>query len=59
MANNKELDAKEIEARVHDLSIAMERMKSQNADRDDVVVELKQSQLTRLELLATRSAIGF
>lgn len=52
MAKNKELDAKEIEAKVHDLSKSMERMKSRQADRDDVVVELKQSQRTRLELLA-------
>ena len=52
MAKNKELDAKDIEAKVHDLSKSMERMKSRNADRDDVVVELKQSQLTRLEMLA-------
>ena len=52
MAKNKELDAKEIEARVHDLSKSMERMKSKQADRDDVVVELMQSQRTRLEMLA-------
>ncbi len=52
MVKNKELDAKEIEAKVHDLSKSMERMKSRQADRDDVVVELKQSQRTRLELLA-------
>jgi len=52
MAKNKELDAKEIEAKVHDLSKAMERMRSRNADRDDVVVELQQSQRTRLEMLA-------
>ena len=52
MAKDKELDAKEIEARVLDLSKSMERMKSLQADRDDVVVELKQSQRTRLEMLA-------
>ncbi len=52
MAKNNELDAKDIEARVHDLAKSMERMKSRNADRDDVVVELKQSELSRLELLA-------
>jgi len=52
MAKNKELDAKEIEARVHDLSKSIEEMKSLNAERDDVVVELQQSQLTRLEMLA-------
>ncbi len=52
MAKKKELDAKDIEARVHDLSKSMERMKSKQADRDDVVVELMQSQQTRLEMLA-------
>jgi len=52
MAKNNELDAKEIEAKVHDLSKSMESMKSRNADRDDVVVELQQSQHTRLEMLA-------
>ncbi len=52
MAKNKEFEAKEIEVRVLDLSKSMERIKSQQADRDDVVVELNQSQLTRLELLA-------
>ncbi len=52
MAKNNEFEAKEIEAKVLDLSKSMERMKSQHADRDDVVVELNQSQLTRLELLA-------
>lgn len=52
MAKNNELDAKEIEAKIHDLSKSMERMKTRQADRDDVVVELKQSQRTRLELLA-------
>ena len=52
MATNKELDAKKIEAKVLDLSKSMERMKSRQAERDDVVVELKQSKRTRLELLA-------
>ena len=52
MANNKDLDAKDIEARVLDLYKSMERMKANQADRDDVVVELKQSQRTRLEMLA-------
>ncbi len=52
MATNKELDAKQVEAKVLDLGKSLERMKSQQAERDDVVVELKHSQRTRLELLA-------
>lgn len=51
MAKNIDFDAKEIEARVHDLSKSMEQIKTRTADRDDVVVELKQSERTRLELL--------
>ena len=52
MAKNIEIEAKEIESKVLDLSKSMERMKSRHADRDDVVIELNQSQLSRLELLA-------
>ncbi len=48
----KDLDAKEIEAKVHDLAEAMDRMKGAQADRDDVVVDMKRSQRARLELLA-------
>jgi hypothetical protein len=52
MAKKSEIEAKNIEAKVLDLSKSMDRMKSKHADRDDVVVELNQSQLSRLELLA-------
>ena len=57
MAINDELDANGMDAngmkgQVHDLSKSIERMKSRHADRDDVVVELRQTQLTRMELLA-------
>ncbi|MCF6320775.1 MAG: hypothetical protein L3J32_03295 [Rhizobiaceae bacterium] len=52
MAKNEELDENKIEAKVHDLSKSIENMKSRFADRDDVVVELQQSQRTRLEMLA-------
>lgn len=48
----QDLDAKQIEARVHDLKEAMERARRAQADRDDVVVEMKQAARTRLELLA-------
>ena len=48
----KDLDAKEIEAKVHDLAEAMDRMKGAQASRDDVVVDMKRSQRARLELLA-------
>jgi len=52
MAKNSETKAKDDDAKVLDLSKSLDRMKSKNADRDDVVVELNQSQLSRLELLA-------
>ncbi len=52
MAKNSEIEVKDVETKVLDLSKSMERMKSRHADRDDVVVELNQSQLSRLELLA-------
>lgn len=48
----QELDAKQIEAKVHDLKEAMERVRRAQADRDDVVVDMKQAARTRLELLA-------
>lgn len=51
MAAN-DVDAKEIEGKVQDLSKAMDRMRDAQAERDDVVVELRQSRHTRLELLA-------
>jgi len=47
-----DLDARQIEARVHDLKEAMERAKRAQADRDDVVVDMKQAARARLELLA-------
>ncbi|MCP4185484.1 MAG: hypothetical protein GY761_19605 [Hyphomicrobiales bacterium] len=52
MAKNSETEVKDVEAKVLDLSKSMERMKSLHADRDDVVVELNRSQLSRLELIA-------
>ena len=47
-----DIDAKSIEARVGDLASAMERMRDAQADRDDVVVEMRQAARSRLELLA-------
>lgn len=47
----KEMEAGEIEQRVHDLANAMNNIRSMQADRDDVVVEMKDTKLTRLELL--------
>ena len=41
----------EIERRVHNLANAMNRIRSAQADRDDVIVEMKHSKLSRLELL--------
>ncbi len=49
---DQDLDPKQIETRVLDLKEAMERMKRAQADRDDVVVDMKQAQHARLELLA-------
>ena len=47
----KEMEAGEIERRVHDLANAMSKIRSDHADRDDVVVEMKNTKLSRLELL--------
>ena len=47
-----EIDAKKIENKVHDLAEAMERIRNNRADRDDVVVDMKQASRARLELLA-------
>jgi hypothetical protein len=47
-----DLDAKQIEAKVQSLAAAMERIKNAQADRDDVVVEMRTASRTRLELLA-------
>lgn len=49
---DQDIDAKQIEARVLDLKDSMERVKKAQADRDDVVVEMKQTVQARLELLA-------
>jgi len=45
-------DAKELEKKVLDLAEAMDRAKTAQADRSDVVVEMKQAARARLELLA-------
>ncbi len=50
--SDQELDAKQIEKKVHDLAEAMDRVKTAQADRDDVVVDMKQAARARLELLA-------
>jgi len=48
----KDLDAKDIERKVHDLAAAMRDVKSSQADRDDVVVEMRHAKFSRLEMLA-------
>lgn len=48
----KDLEAEDIERKVHDLAHAMSKIKSAQADRDDVVVEMKHAKVSRLELLA-------
>ena len=47
----KEMEPGEIQRRVHDLANAMNKIRSDQAERDDVVVEMKHTKLTRLELL--------
>ncbi|PCI05779.1 MAG: hypothetical protein COB78_04095 [Hyphomicrobiales bacterium] len=47
-----EKDTAGFERQVLDLAKAMDRIKTAQADRDDVVVEMKQAAHTRLELLA-------
>jgi hypothetical protein len=47
-----ELDAKKIEEKVSDLAEAMNRVRNNQAERDDVVVDMKQASHARLELLA-------
>ena len=48
----KELDVKQLEAKVHDLAEAMDRVRENRAQQDDVVVDMKQAAHQRLELLA-------
>ena len=50
--NDNELDAKQIEQKVHELHRSMEKVKTAQASRDDVVVEMEQAARARLELLA-------
>lgn len=52
----KDLEASDIESKVHDLAEAMNRVRSNQADRDDVVVDMKHAKLSRLELLAEELA---
>lgn len=47
----KEMEAGEIERRVHDLANAMNKIRTAQADRDDVVVEMKHTKVSRLDLL--------
>ena len=47
----KEMEPGEIERRVHDLANAMNKIRSAQAERDDVVIEMKHTKLSRLELL--------
>ncbi len=47
----KEMEPGEIERRVHDLANAMNKIRSSQANRDDVVVEMQHTKLSRLELL--------
>lgn len=48
----KDLEAEDIERKVHDLAKAMRDIKTAQADRDDVVVEMRHAKFSRLELLA-------
>lgn len=49
---NEDLEPEDIERKVLSLSKAMEKNRSAQADRDDVIVEMKHAKLGRLELLA-------
>ena len=50
--SEKELDAKAIEEKVHDLAQSMERVREAQASRDDVVVDMLHAKTSRLKLLA-------
>lgn len=50
--SDSEMDAKKLEAKVHVLADAMKQVRSDQASRSDVVVDMKQAAFTRLELLA-------
>ncbi|MEM7215253.1 MAG: hypothetical protein AAF423_06895 [Pseudomonadota bacterium] len=50
--NEQDIEADEIERKVHDLAEAMNRVRSAQADRDDVVVDMKDAKFKRLTLLA-------
>ena len=52
MMAEKDLEAKDKEKKVHDLAGAMEEVRSSQADKDDVVVDMKHAKVSRLELLA-------
>ena len=47
-----DIDVKQIEKKVHDLAEAMDRVRNDQASRDDVVVDMRQASRTRLEMLA-------
>jgi len=55
----KDLEASDIERKVHDLAASMERIRTRQADRDDVVVDMKHARLSRLELLSQNLAPVF
>ncbi|MEM9331162.1 MAG: hypothetical protein AAGA53_07530 [Pseudomonadota bacterium] len=48
----KDLEAADIERKVHNLAEAMTKVRTSLADRDDVVVEMKDTKINRLKLLA-------
>ena len=52
----KDLEASDIERKVHNLAEAMSRVRSAQADREDVVVDMKHAKFSRLELLAEEVA---
>ncbi len=56
---NEDLEAADIERKVHNLAEAMERVRSAQVERDDVVVDMKHSKISRLELLAGDLATVF
>ena len=52
MAKKLDWEANELESKVHDLAESMKRVRTAQAERDDVVVDIKNAKISRLELLA-------
>lgn len=56
---DQEYEAGDIERKVHDLAQSIERVRSRQANQDDVIIDMKHARLSRLELLAENLAPVF